>query len=354
VRIAYVCYWNLLEKDGVAQKIETQCAEWRLAGHQAEVFCLTQADPSLATVRWRLFPFRGLLSRIAATRALQRAVVEWSPDAVYLRYDLFAPPLVRLLSVVPVVAELQTNDRAEFGARSRAVRLYNVLAAHLVLSRVAGLVVVTDEIARYRHVARHRKPVAVIGNGVDMTVVRELPPAATETPEVALVASGQPWHGVDKLVWLAGRLPEVIFHIIGVSAAAIDAAPPNLVAHGRLAREDYEPILARCDAAFGTLALHRNLMTEATPLKVREYLAYGLPVVVAYDDIDLRGDDAWYVLRLPNEESNVRDHVDEIRSFVERVRGRRVPRAEIEDRVGARAKERTRLAFVRSVVQAAS
>ena len=42
----------------------------------------------------------------------------------------------------------------------------------------------------------------------------------------------------------------------------------------------------------------------------------------------------------------MRDGLAEIRSFVERVRGRRVPRAEVAERIGVAAKERARLAFL--------
>jgi hypothetical protein len=51
------------------------------------------------------------------------------------------------------------------------------------------------------------------------------------------------------------------------------------------------------------------------------------------------------MLRLPNEESNVREGVEEIRAFVARVRGRRVSREDVFERVSVQAKEPRRLAF---------
>jgi hypothetical protein len=119
--------------------------------------------------------------------------------------------------------------------------------------------------------------------------------------------------------------------------------------HPPLSRKEFEPLLARADAAIGTLALHRKAMQEACPLKVREYLAHGLPVVIAYEDTDFVGEDTWFLLRLPNEESNVDHHAADVRAFVERVRGRRVARSEVDGRIGSEAKERRRLAFLRSL-----
>jgi glycosyltransferase involved in cell wall biosynthesis len=191
----------------------------------------------------------------------------------------------------------------------------------------------------------------VIGNGVDLSLMRELPPAANDRPHVTFVGSvHQRWHGVDKIVSLARDLPDVRFHLVGAAAGDVDAAPENIVFHGALSREEYECVLGQCDAGFGTLALHRTGMHEASPLKVREYLGYGLPVVLAHEDTDFPDCGAWYLLRLPNEESNLRDHVPEIRSFLERVRGRRVPRAEVEEQVGAHVKERSRLDFFRQLL----
>jgi hypothetical protein len=93
-------------------------------------------------------------------------------------------------------------------------------------------------------------------------------------------------------------------------------------------------------------------MQEACPLKVREYLAYGLPTIIAYEDTDFVGEEPWFLLRLPNVEENVRNGVDEIRVFVQSVLGRRVPREQVSDRIGARPKEARRIAFLEGVVAA--
>ena len=106
-------------------------------------------------------------------------------------------------------------------------------------------------------------------------------------------------------------------------------------------------MLARADVAIGTLALHRKGMSEACALKTRQYLAYGLPVVLGHEDTDFSGADPWFLLRLPNTEANVRDHVEQIRAFVDGVKGRRVQRSEIEGRLSAEVKEAQRIEFLR-------
>lgn len=63
--------------------------------------------------------------------------------------------------------------------------------------------------------------------------------------------------------------------------------------------------------AVSSLALHRDGLNEASPLKTREYLVAGVPVLTAYRDTDfLRG--APFLLQLPNVEDNVLPHLAEI------------------------------------------
>lgn len=357
MRIAFVCYWNKLDRDGVAGKVVGQVRRWRDEGHEVEVFCLTRSR-SAAGLDWRLFPFDGLRSRFTGMRSLEREVLAWSPDVAYLRYDLYLPPPLGLLRRVPGVVEVNADDREEARlVRGLAGRLYNEVCRRLLLRAAAGIVFVTHELARRRSFARFGKPAAVVGNGVDLDAFAPVPaPARTGRPRLVFLGTrNQPWHGVDKLVRLAHELPGTDFDVVGWDAAELPGtAPPNLVAHGRLDRSEYEPLLAAADAAVGTLALHRKNMEEACPLKVREYLGYGLPVILGYLDTDLGDEPRWYVLRLPNREDNVTAGVSRLSAFVEGVRGRRVPREEVEELVGARAKERARLAFLARVAGHAS
>jgi glycosyltransferase involved in cell wall biosynthesis len=352
LRIAYVCYWNALENDGVVNKIDSVVRAWHAAGHEADVFCLTSSEGDRPG--WNVFPFRGLRGRYRATQALQLAVLEYAPQVAYLRYDRFLPPLGRLMRRIPTVLEVQSRDREEAPLRSlRACcsRAYLELNRRALFSRAAGVVYVARELSRLRRFTRFEKPALVIGNGVDLEAVHELPAPASDGLRLAFLgSSGQSWQGIDKILRLAEQLADVQFDLIGYGPADLPAAPPgNVTAHGVLSSEQFVPILAAADAGIGTLALHRKNMEETCPLKVREYLGHGLPVVIAYEDTDLGDLDAWYILRLPNTESNVDEHAEGIRRFVESVKGRRVPHAEIEDRIGLRAKEATRLEFLARV-----
>jgi hypothetical protein len=103
--------------------------------------------------------------------------------------------------------------------------------------------------------------------------------------------------------------------------------------------------------ACGTLALHRNNMEEASTLKVREALAFGVPLIIAYRDTDLEGVAADRILRLPNTPNNVSENIEAIKDFAYRMMGKRVERALIANRIDQCAKEQERLAFFVEIAQ---
>ena len=351
MRIAYVCHWNLDAEDGVVKKIELQARLWREAGHEVVVFSLAPGEardrPGV-----RAFAYG---SRLGATRSLARAVRAFRPDVAYLRYDLFLPPVWSLARSVPTVVEVNSDDRIEAERwRGRAAVAYNEVNRRVLLGRARGLVFVTGELRRSRSFARYAsRPSTVVANGIELGSEPPAQPANEQPRAIFLGSARQPWHGVDKLVDLARALPALQIDVVGYTPDELERAAPhppqNVRAHGRLPRARYAPLLHAADVGIGTLALHRKELTEAAPLKVREYLAAGLPVVLAYDDVDLAAaGDPWWLLRLPNREGAL--DPDAVAAFVAAVRGRRVARGDVEPLVSAQAKERARLAFLERVV----
>jgi hypothetical protein len=323
MRIAYLAYWNLDADDGVAKKIAAQLTEWRAAGHEAEAFAVAPTTP---------------LERARLTRRVVDEALAFQPDVAYLRYDLWFPPLGRLLRRVPTAVEVNSDDRAEKRRRGLAVALFNQWNRRRIYPRAAGLVCVTNELAR--RLAVYGKPATVVANGVDVTRVPALPAPANERPRVIFVGSPRlAWHGVDRLLELARALPDFDFDLVGPDPE-LDLA--NVNPHGVLGEADYFPLLAQADVAVGSLAMERAGLTEGSPLKVREYLLAGIPTIVGYDDTDFLGRDPWFLLKSTDPA--------EVRAFVEAARGRRVARDEVAH-LTSQAKEVERLRFLESLVR---
>ena len=61
-------------------------------------------------------------------------------------------------------------------------------------------------------------------------------------------------------------------------------------------------------------------MEEASPLKSRQYLALGLPMIIGYNDTDISNDKE-YILDIGNYQNNIEDNIDKIKLFIKSVKG---------------------------------
>jgi len=356
MRIAYLGQMaDVATENGISKKIRAQCLAWREAGHEVRYFSLAPTAavwPGMQPVSVELCARGNPGQRIVNSFRLARRIEAWQPEAIYFRYAYHSPGLVRLFRAIPAIAEINSDDQAEYPLTlSRAKIVYHRLTRKRILGSVAGFVAVTNELAA--RFAGFGKPVRVIANGIALSEYPLLPSPELVRPTrlVFIGSAGSPWHGLDRVAEVASLIPDIAIDVIGESAATAPAGTrvPAMRFHGPLSGREYEPILRAATAALGTLGLHVKGMQEACPLKVREYLAYGLPVIAAYHDTDVP-DQADYFLQLPNSRESLAPHRDRIAAFITSWRGRRVPRASVLQ-IDAAAKESRRLEFIRQVSQ---
>ncbi len=358
MRIAFLIELNAYVPSGILNKVEAQVRSWCAQGHEARAFVVTlrsdeplAIDPAITTPIFFPLPFRRrqFLNKVAVIRRVGLRLRQFGPDVTYYRQSLWYPGLVgSLRRAAPYVVELNSLSAEEFRMRNPLINAFYTLTESWLLESGGGFVAVSGEIAQ--HYARDGKAVNVVANGYPVTRCEPRPPPSNQRPQLVFVGSpGQAWHGLDKIVRLAARLPDWDFHIAGPEASEIPSMDlSNIRAHGYLNQTQLVDLYRYMDIGIGTLALHRIKMEEASPLKVREYVAQGLPVIAGYHDSDLSGCD--FFLNIGNREDNVVVGEDAIRAFVERWRGKAIDRAEVLARVDTAAKEARRLAFMAEVV----
>lgn len=357
MRIAYVTVHVAPEimQGGVGKKISTQLRIWRELGHEVALFSLTPAEIPFPEEHQFIFDAKTSLlkresNRMSGLMRMLESIREYKPDVIYLRFGLYSYPLHRLFKIAPVILETNSDDRQEYQKRGAFFFWMNRLTRNLTFGTASGIIFPSHELVDVL-MPKRDKPFRVISNGIDLSQAETLPPTNNKQPVITMVCSpGMKWHGVDKLVRFAKQTPDVIINLVGYSEKDLGMpAPSNVKLHGFLDKQGVRVVLAQTDVALGTLALHRNRMQEASVLKVREALTYGIPVVIAFHDTDLHDVELDSILRIPNTEANVEENGERIRKFAYDMIGKRVDINSVAPYLDQRKKEMTRLEFFHQV-----
>lgn len=355
MRIAHVNWLpRLAGWSGIIGKLRQQAQAARRAELPLEVVVVT-ADPPVVDdgVIYRRIasasatPPSRFSQALCRLRLIELSVDLTAYDAVVLRYpgaadftlDGFLARHGRRL-----VSEHHTDQLAELRLLATSPAGWAKLALEQVRGRrflagVRGIVAVTEELrrlqlARCPSPANARVASTAIANGIDVAATAATGFTAFDGRELVLIFSAArfwPWQGLDRL--LAGIAAysgplRIVLHLLGEVEAGDLAAITRLRqsageriqihTHGVLDAVASDAIYRQANLALSTLALHRKAMTEACPLKTREYVARGLPLVYAYQDPDLVADHQGW-LRLPSNDGPV--EINEVVAYAERLAG---------------------------------
>lgn len=331
MKVGYFTHLDLRQENGVTKKVKTQVMTWHSLG--ADVTWCNLGPPINreqvlidSKINFKNVNSRHIIMRLADVSISLMGLLRAKPDVIYVRFEKFYPQFFLLNKIIPLVYEINTDDITESDKFSSTVsKIYHRLSRRLLKHSASGFVFMTKELMDklgYREI-----PSSVISNPIDVTRGSKsfIAKADSSRYSAVFIGSGDyAWHGVDKLVELARLLPDLDIHVIGdFPSLQRDRKPENLIPHGFLSYDKYTKLLDSADVGLGTFALHRKGMQEACPLKVREYLQFGLPVILPYLDTDFT-EDLDYVLRLPNEEQVVSTSYNLIMNFIRKWKGRRV------------------------------
>lgn len=359
MQIVYIIYWLDEAESGVIKKIAGQASVWSTLEVRTHLLIYTLKgsllDADRETIKaifgneHTIISFSSVLDTLFLSSRIYHSVNNIKPDVVYFRYCKYSVGLIKTIKNYPSVMEVNSLELYEMSPLSMGY-IYTWLTRGLVLKKMNGLVTVTDELARHPHYKVYDKPYVVIGNGVAVSAYNPLP-FVVNKDSINLVFIGtdnQPWHGIDEILRLAGIKTNWSFHIIGTNGVEYQSGTgKNVTFHGKLKQDEYIRIFEQCDIAIGTMALYRKKMQEACPLKVREYLLHGLPVIIGYQDVDFNNNHS-FILRLPNRENSMVDNIDKIDDFVRLWKNRRVSKKDIMH-LDSSLKESQRITFLRSI-----
>lgn len=255
----------------------------------------------------------GRVRSLRPRRLLPSLLLVWKwgrafePDVVYERR--FSPKLSALLALLlrrPFLVEINGIPEEEAAMQGRPIpqgRLYALKSRlrALLFRRAAGVIAVTnglkrDVIERFG-VASER--VFVVPNGVDPSLfrpigrmeARRLLGLAPDGVYLCHVGNLVSWQGVDNLIaamaHVTREIPNASLLIVGdgiersrLQEQASRLTPRSAVRFvGRVAREEVPSWISACDVGVMPKTLRPNARTGSSALKLREYLACGVPVV---------------------------------------------------------------------------
>jgi glycosyltransferase involved in cell wall biosynthesis len=312
MRIAYICAdpgIPVFGQKGCSIHVQEVIRAFRQLGATVELFAVRWGDEppaDLADVKvHRLPPIpkgeAGLREQTAlAINPDLRIDLELSGpfDLIYERYSLWSYSAMEFAQASGIPGILEVNaplmeEQAEH--RGLIHRKQAEQVAERVFRAARGIVAVSQEVKEYLSRWGVTNKVQVIPNGVNrQRFSHSLQAAIPKNPNtftVGFVGSLKPWHGLSHLVsaftQLHQRVPQARLLVVGdgpqrdTLQAELEQRNLSQVTHftGAVSPEQIPALLASMDVAVAPYP--GNLDFYFSPLKVVEYMAAGVPVVVS-------------------------------------------------------------------------
>ncbi|MEG2765167.1 MAG: hypothetical protein RR910_05355 [Acidaminococcaceae bacterium] len=331
MKIAYFLMGDYSKETGVVKKITSQINCWNKRGIKVKIFHLSTNGYSIFADMSIEHEISNCENILFHSGYIYECIQKYNPDLVYMRYALFNAGLCRMLKKQIVVAEINSDDVAEYkiqkndSLKRKVKYYYNLFTRKLFLRLLTGAVFVSFELEQKMKL---KISTIVIENGCGERCKLRNVVTKNIVPQLLFIGTPeQSWHGMDKLLKLAKRTKgKLEFHVIGIDYKSEYAELDNVKFYGWLNREKYQNIFDVCDVGVGALALHRKKMMESSSLKTREYLMNGLPIILGGEDTTLKKHNLQpqWVLNIGNYENNVKNTEAAILDFAKRMSGKRI------------------------------
>lgn len=354
MKIAYVLSADPCAENGVNKKVRSQVMTWKKLGHDVQVFSILVNRGKKRNINYLQAKIYQRKRIFFVPRSFRRDIDHFNPDVIYLRFEILKPFHLTILKRYDPVVEINSDDRMELKLLAReSVRgmikyLYNLLAREWFFFKAAGIVSVSPELLNQPGFNRFKRPQVVIPNSlrIDGYQTKKRGKKQKIPHLLFLAATDYSWHGIDKIIRLAGQTRDrLFFHIVGPGRKGF---PPsrNVRFYGYLSRNEYEKVVEHCDIGISALALHRKNMGVTSAIKLLEYLAYGLPSIVGYREtvFEEKGYPGW-ILKLENSESNTDDNLEKIVDFCYQYKNRVLKKTEVAEYIDSGSIEKRRLDF---------
>jgi len=297
MRIAYVCL-IMGRADGVLNKMQRYAAVTRREKIPIDFFWLSagsdERNETYSNVHIeRILSGNSFMVRVRQALRVRALLKEY--DRVILRYPLFDPILFLLLKPRhQVIIEHHTKEPLQLRSVGDPRWIIEKLFGPGWIRSFGGRIAVTPELAEYEQKrCRLKKPAGVFFNTIDLKESSCDPKQtlSTQVPyRLLFVASVfAEWQGLEHVLeqFRMANVFDLELHLVGAlneDQKKLAQQAGSVVVHGVLKERELAELYRNCDAGIGCFGLHLLNMKQAVPLKVREYVCFGLPLILGYDD----------------------------------------------------------------------
>lgn len=355
MKILYISEQDFDHEGGVSHKVRAQISEWSKNGHQvigvnaSTLQTYNSADRKISYLNKQGEHITGgtLIKLWKNLRTIYQYGKVEKFDVIYSRFLPWTFYLNFLSTISPIIYEINGDYFTEARNKSLSKYLYTRLSMPFMYLSSSGAVFVSKELeAKYG--SSFLKTVT-IGNGIDDQLFME-PVKNHILSRIQLVFTGSSelnWDTLAQLQIFMKNKFQYHLHVIGCDGSSNE----NITFHGRVTRSENIEIIKSADIAISTLNFYARGIHEGSPLKSREYLALGLPIITGYEDTDLKGKDFSFVLRIPNQPNSLLLNEKVVTDFITKARNfdKKKIREDVRNLLSYSEKEKFRLTFFESL-----
>lgn len=319
----YICEQPVNEQapSGVEKKMVLQRSVFQSAGFACEFYPLNQGgrvETGLFHGLLRRLPFNNSNPRWAYYKAFDTVDFVYFRKPSYINGAMrkFLRALKKANPSVLVLMEIPTYPYdAEYGTSILEKPFYwkDRYNRKKLTGLIDRLVIISDEeLGKVFGV-----PTISIINGIDVSKVPLRKPVRNDTIDLLAVANFSNWHGYDRLLkgmeryYQEGGQRDIKLHLVGEgqeltvyqAIAKSEYLVDRVVFHGFKGGEDLQKLYDLADIGVCSLGMYRKGFAFTSELKSREYLAQGLPIIVASRLDILAGEKYPFVTEYPNEDT---------------------------------------------------
>lgn len=322
-KLLYVYVGNYEEKSGVVNKLsglflalEKKGVEWTLFTGAASITEKRNISKNIYALPVNY------LKRLSDFYLELHLFIKSNPvyDVYFLRYPLASKQLLCFLKKYPqkFILEHNTIEIAEIKHKAKEwvkkykIRptpsylklLFNTLLKPVfietyygkkVLQLAKGGVAVTEEIAKHEKSRYLNYKCNTLPNGIDVMGIKFYKRKFADGDVlnlILLVNCAVDWHGIDLVLasfnmYKGNRIRLTLIGELNDKVRLLSQENKNVRATGFLSANEFEVYMQAAHLGLGSFALFRKNLEEASTLKIREYLASGLPVFLGHTDTDI-------------------------------------------------------------------